>query len=220
MNAETLRIIDTAVLYSLLVFLVSFALLLIYSVWSWHKRARTLAESRLQEIEPSGGETPTGVSGPPRRPPYVPVQNRLRTALRSLLVSQGVAWVCFVTLCFVPLPFLHNFATGGDWQRVPLRLTLLRYERTYEGFSLQGEVWNQMPEPIDSLQAVVTIVDRNGDRVDRLTIPVTPQPLEAGEAGRFECSYAKKSPFLSGYQIAFTRGDLSALPYVEGFDVP
>ncbi len=221
MNAETLLILDGAVRVSLTVFLGLFLFFLVFAALRWRRKKKSLARYFEDELasrfaDPDGESAPP----PPEQPaPYLPETNRWKTVFHSLALSGGLAALFFFLMCFAPLPFLHNFATERSWRTEPLRLTALSYERFYEGFSLNGEVWNQSQEPIQGLRAIVTIRDRNRDTLDKRILEVKPSPLEAGKAGQFSLRYAEKSPFIYGYQVEFIDGEGSLLPHIEGFDV-
>ncbi len=219
MNAETLVIVDWAVRASLIAFLALFAAFFLYSWFRSRRKKRALARYFEEELarrfaDPERQDTPTA---PPEA--YTPRSNRWRSAVRSLVLSAVLTALFFVGICFVPLPFLHNFATERAWNMEPLRLTGLTFERFYEGFSVEGEVWNQTEEPIDGLQALITIWDHNRDTLEKKLVTILPHPLEAGKAGRFSLRYEENSPFLSGYKVEFLDANGDLVPHVEGFDV-
>jgi hypothetical protein len=145
--------------------------------------------------------------------------NRLKTAFHALLLSALAAVIIFLGVSFLPLPFLNNFASAGNWQEAPLRLTALVYQRTYEGFSLQGEVWNQTKAPMENVQAVVRIWGNDRQLLDTLTIPLEPKVLLPSQAASFNLTYDKNSPFLYGYDVAFQSADGKVIPHIKGFDV-
>jgi hypothetical protein len=146
--------------------------------------------------------------------------NPLKAALHALVFSALLAGAFFMIVSFTPLSFFENFASARGLDRVPLRLTALIYERSYEGFSLQGEVWNQTDEHMENLQAEIRVWGREQDLLDRLVVPVEPAVLPAGEVATFNLTYEKNSPFLYGYEVSFLAADgATAIPYVKGFDV-
>lgn len=143
----------------------------------------------------------------------------LRSAVQAVIASLVVAAVFFVVISFVPLPSLENFATARTLEVVPLRMTSLVQERTYEGFKLEGEVWNQTKEPIEEVKAVIHIYNADRAVLEEVTAPVQPRPLPAGTAGVFKVEYAKNSPFLYGYEISFVGPKGKMIPHIKGFDV-
>ena len=217
-NAETLLILDWALRTALFFFLAVFAFCLVFASLRWRRKKRSLARYFEEELARrfADGEDDSNQSP---QPGYTPSTNRWRTVFHSLALSGGLSAVFFLLLSFAPLPFLHNFATERSWRTDPLRLTALTFERYYEGFSLEGEVWNQSEEPVEGLRAIITIWDRNRDTLEKLVEEVRPQPLEPGKAGRFSLRYDENSPFLYGYQVEFVDAEGSLLPHVEGFDV-
>ena len=219
MNSETLAIIDNAIRFSLLAFVCFFAFFQIYAALRLRRRTRRLADYFQEEFENHLREEALEEAVEEKEDPVVLTSNRLRTAFHSLALAAFLAALCFLLFSFAPLPFFHNFATDLAWQTTPLRLTALSFERFHEGFSLDGEVWNQTQEPIAQLQVVVTIWDHNREPLDEVAVSVSPQPLDAGKAGRFEMRYEKNSPFLYGYQVAFRDGEGSIVPHLEGFNV-
>lgn len=142
-----------------------------------------------------------------------------RSAALAVFFSTALGAIFFVFVSFTPLPFLENFATARSLEVVPLRLTALIYERFYEGFSLDGEVWNQSKEPMDGLLAVIRIRGAEQDILEEVAVPVTPQPLKAGTPGTFQLRYEKNSPFLYGYQVSFVTPWGVVIPHLTGFDV-
>jgi len=151
--------------------------------------------------------------------------NRLRTAFHAVLLSALLAGLIFLGVSFLPLPFLDNFASVRDLQEWPLRLTALVYQRTYEGFTLQGEVWNQTKAPIENAQAVVRIWGKDRNLLDTVTVPLEPnslpppQPGTPSHPGSFNLTYNKNSPFIYGYEVAFLGADGKVIPHIKGFDV-
>ncbi len=143
----------------------------------------------------------------------------LKTTFHALLLSALLAAATFLGVSFLPLSFLHNFTSAGPLQEWPLRLTALVYQRTYEGFSLQGEVWNQTKAPIANAQAVVRVWGNDRQLLDTVTVPLEPNPLPPSQAASFNLTYNKNSPFLYGYEVAFLGPDGKVIPHIKGFDV-
>ncbi len=221
MNAETLVIVDWAVRVSLIAFLCLFATFFVYSWFRSRRKKRALARYFEDELarrfaDPEGGPEQAPIE---TAPVYAPKSNRWRSAIRSLTLAAMLTVLFFVGICFVPFPFLHNFATERAWRMEPLRLTGLTFERFFEGFFVEGEVWNQTEEPIDGLQALITIWDHNRDTLEKKLVKVLPEPLQAGKAGRFELRYEENSPFLAGYKVEFLDANGDLVPHIEGFDV-
>lgn len=148
-----------------------------------------------------------------------PGASRPKTAFHAALLSALLAAFIFLGLCFLPLSFLNNFASVKQLEEWPLRLTALVYQRTYEGFSLQGEVWNQTKAPIENAQAVVRVWGNDRQLLDTVTVPLDPNPLPPSQAASFNLTYDKNSPFLYGYDMTFRGPDGKVIPHVKGFDV-
>jgi len=148
-----------------------------------------------------------------------PGTNRVKTAFHAVLLSAVAAAVIFLGVSFLPLPFFDNFASVRTLQEWPLRLTALVYQRTYEGFTLQGEVWNQTKGPIENIQAVVRIWGNDQRLLDTVTVPVEPNVVPTSQAASFNLTYNKNSPFLYGYEVGFQSADGKVIPHIKGFDV-
>ncbi len=144
---------------------------------------------------------------------------RLKTAFNAALLSSLLAAVVFLGVSFLPLSFFDNFASVRQLQEWPLRLTALVYQRTYEGFTLQGEVWNQTKRPMENVQAVVRIWGNDRQLLDTVTVPLEPGVLPPSQAASFNLTYNKNSPFLYGYEVAFQGPDGKVIPHIKGFDV-
>ncbi|MBI4446278.1 MAG: hypothetical protein HY645_10260 [Acidobacteria bacterium] len=142
-----------------------------------------------------------------------------RSLARASLLSLVPAVLFFVFIGFVPLGDFENFAWNGSAPTAPLRLTALVHERSYEGFNLTGEVWNQTDQDIPSLTAVVQIWRSERELLDEVNAPVIPQPFPSGNAGSFSIVYTKNSPFLYGYSVFFADGSGRKIPHIKGFDV-
>ncbi len=143
----------------------------------------------------------------------------LRSAAHALLLSGALGVVFFLFISFTPLPFRENFATVPMLEVTPLRLTALTFERFHEGFSLQGEVWNQTTDLIEGLKVIVRVWGSDRQLLEEVELSVTPRPLPAGSAGIFQLRYPRKSPFLYGYDIYFIHPDGEVIPHIKGFDV-
>ena len=152
------------------------------------------------------------------RPPKAGT-NRVKTAFHAVVLSALLGGVIFLGVSFLPLSFFDNFASARRLQEWPLRLTALVYQRTYEGFTLQGEVWNQTKAPIENIQAVVRIWGNDRQLLDTVTVPVEPNVLPPLQAASFNLTYNKNSPFLYGYEVAFQGADGKVIPHIKGFDV-
>jgi len=154
-----------------------------------------------------------------------PGTSRLKTAFHAVLLSALLAGLFFLGMSFLPLPFLDNFASVRDLQEWPFRLTALVYQRTYEGFALQGEVWNQTRAPIENAQAVVRVWGNDRSLLDTVIVPLEPnslppsQPGNPSQPGSFNLTYNKNSPFIYGYEVTFQGADGKVIPHVKGFDV-
>lgn len=213
MSSDLTIILDQALKYALLGFLITYLILLLYSRAKLRSRRRRLEDVYLEVAH----ELP-----PPRQVP-APVTGALfdqwRICMKALVVSLMCGLLVFVIFLFTPLPLVKNFASENPFRIVPLRVTALTYDRFYEGFSLKGEVWNQTQEPYDQLQAVVTVIGLAGEVLEQLTVPVQPSPLGPGTAGLFELKYTQKSPFISGYKVGFLDQAGKAVPHIFGFDV-
>ena len=142
----------------------------------------------------------------------------MRSATHALFLSAVMAILFFLFIAFTPLPLVENFATVPR-EVAPLRLTALIYERFYEGFSLEGEVWNQTSEPIDNLTAVIKIWGADQETLEEVPLAVEPRPLPGGSAGVFHLRYTKNSPFLYGYEVSFATREGEVIPHIKGFDV-
>jgi hypothetical protein len=219
MSEHVLTILDQALRFSLWVFIGAFVLSLIFIVVRLRSRRKRLIDVYREEYEKKHGIAPDDQQTARDWPRYVPSTNRLQMIFHGLILSVLLGVAAFVVLSLTPFTFFDNFATGGGWTVEPLRLTALVYERSHDGFSLQGEVWNQLEEEVSGLQAVVTVLGREQEALEEVTLPVEPRTLPPGSPGKFSLTYAKHSPFLSGYQVNFVREDGTTVPFDKGFDV-
>lgn len=205
MMPQSVVIFDQALRLSLWTFIAAFLILLFFAAWRIRKMRRRMADGLKTEEPDSALLQRLHV-------------NEWRAIGKALAASCVVASLTFVIACFVPLPSFHNFASGTIWERTPLRVTSIHYERFYEGFSLDVELWNQTGEDLPGVEAVVTVRGDGGEVLDRVSGGVTPNPLPAGQPGSFRIRYAEKSPFIRGYQLSFLDQEGEPLPHVTGFD--
>jgi len=144
----------------------------------------------------------------------------IRSFFRAAVLAGLVAAIFFLIVAFTPLSFFENFATATSLEEpAPLRLTAVVYERFFEGFTLDGEVWNQTGQVMDGVRVQVTIWGKDKKQLDRLVLPVEPSPLLPGNPGKFSVRYEKNSPFLEGYEVHFVSAKGDPIPHVKGFDV-
>ena len=218
MNQRTLEILDQSLKYSLWAFLFIFLASLCFIALRLKARKQGLANYLRDEFERRYQKEMMGEDLEEVLDGAVPLSNRVRMATKTLILSAALAFVCFLLAGFTPLSFFGNFATEPTRETGPLRLTLLTYERFYEGFSLEGEVWNQTQEPMTGLKALVSVWKSERELLDEISVQVAPDPLPALSAGTFSLRYTENSPFLYGYQVTF-ENEHSKIPHVEGFDV-
>ena len=219
MNEQTLQILDQSLRISLWAFLVIFLVCLTFIALRLKARQEKLAdyfsrefdERYQQEITDTEPESPLRAS--------FQLSNRLPMVVQALVLSFLLSLVCFLLIGFTPFSPLSNFANSDLQGSTPLRLTFLSYERFHDGFSLQGEVWNQSQEPIKGLRALVQIFRSEREILDQVPVAVEPDPLSAESAGFFSIQYTEKSPFLYGYQVTFQSSEGVRIPHVKGFKV-
>ena len=211
MNPETLLILDNSLRYALLTFLSLFLFFVGFASWRSRARKWRLTErfrQRWQHRYQGAGDEPE----------FFALQiNYLRTWFRCGMLAAGLAGFSFLVYSLVPLPFLANFATNPSWQIAPLRLTALQLDRFHEGFSLDGEIWNQTGESIQDLQAVITIWDHNREQLDSVVVKVTPSPLGAKSGGKFSLTYNRNSPLIYGYKVDFLHAEGDEILHQKGF---
>jgi hypothetical protein len=212
MNPEIVLILDRAFQYSLWVFLLTLVLVLVYASIRLRRRSRRIGDL----FEGSFAEDEESEKG--RRFEQLPT-NEWPLVFRVLSLSLVCGIAFFLIYVFTPFPFFENFASGDSWKISPLRITVLTYDRFYDGFSLEGEVWNQTRNPVFGLQAVIKIWGRDDTPLDEVRVPVDPDPLGAGTAGIFTLRQVQDSPFLKGYQVSFVDRSGEAVSHVTGFDV-
>ena len=200
-------------------FLVIFILCLTFIALRLRARREKLTDYFSREFDEKYQEEITGTQPASEPRAFLQLSNRLPMAAQALVLSLLLSLICFLVIGFTPFSPLNNFANSDLQRNTPLRLTFLSYERFHDGFSLQGEVWNQSQEPMEGLQALVQIWRSERELLDQVPIAVQPTPLSAESAGSFSIRYTEKSPFLYGYQVSFQSRDGVRIPHVKGFDV-
>ena len=218
MSEPTLRILDQSLEYALWGFVIFFVVEIFFIALRLRKRRKGLADYYREEFEEPYEREITGEDAPEQLTHYLLLSNRLGMAIQALWGAAIFAVICFLFVCFTPISIFENFANPGSRGWAPLRITSLNYDRFYEGFSLQGEVWNQSPEPIGGLRAVILIWDSNQALLDKISVPIDGDPLPTLSSGTFAVQYTKHSPFLYGYQVSFESSDGQQMSHVEGFD--
>lgn len=219
MSERTLQILDQSLEYSLWAFLLIFLAGLCFIALRLKARKQGLVDYLRDEFEKRYEEEILGESLGEAVDGALPLSNRVRMATKALILSAAVALVCFLLAGFTPLSFFGNFATETTREEGPLRLTMLTYERFFEGFSLEGEVWNQTEEPMRGLKALISIWKSESELLDEVSVQVEPDPLPPLSAGTFNLRYTENSPFLYGYHVTFENQQNQRVPHVEGFDV-
>ena len=219
MNERVLEILDQSLKYSLWAFLLAFLASLCFVALRLKARKQGFSAYLREEFEKRHEQEIMGEDSGKVLDRTVPLANQLPMVVQALVVSAVLAFVCFLVVGFTPLSLFGNFATENPSQTTPLRLTLLAYERFYDGFSLNGEVWNQSQEPMGGLRALVSIWKSDLELLDEITVQVKPDPLPPGAAGVFNLRYAENSPFLYGYQVTFSSDQDLKIPHVQGFEV-
>ena len=219
MNEQTLQILDQSLRISLWAFLVIFLVCLTFIALRLKARQEKLADYFSREFDERYQQefTDTEPESPLRA--SFQLSNRLPMVVQALVLSFLLSLVCFLLIGFTPFSPLSNFANSDLQGSTPLRLTFLSYERFHDGFSLQGEVWNQSQEPIEGLRALVQIFRSEREILDQVPVAVEPDPLSAESAGFFSIQYTEKSPFLYGYQVTFQSSEGVRIPHVKGFEV-
>ena len=198
LNAEVIQILDRAVRLTLITFLILFACFSLYSFYIFN--SRRLTGSRQGDSLPTRWQI-------------------LRPLLYSIALALVLSGPAFLFFAFVPAPFLDNFTTAASWKRTPLRITALDFDRFHEGFSLNGEIWNQGRETLDDIQIVVTVLDHNEEQLDELLVSTAPPQVEAGQTASFKVRYAENSTLIHGYQLSFRSGDGTPIHHAAGFNV-
>ena len=200
LNPEILEILDSSTRLTLITFLAIFACVGLYTFNLFNSR------------ELRGSHNSKKVDNP--RPWQV-----LRPSLNALFFSSIFALLAFFFYAFSPAPFLKNFSTSKEWKRAPLRIISLKHTRSYEGFSLKGEFWNQKNKTLENIQVMISIFDHNKDKLEQVKTAPLPSTLEGGKTATFEIEYSNNSSLIYGYQISFHRNDGSSINHVAGFNV-
>lgn len=143
----------------------------------------------------------------------------LASVWRALWLSAIASLIVFAALVISPISPIDNFANSDDWKLTPLRLTRLTFQRFDEGFSVEGEVWNQTDEAMQGVAAFVRVWDTDKNVADEVEAVLTPTPIEARSAAHLKVRYSKESPFNIGYDIVFRGPDGLQIPVAKGFDV-
>ena len=198
LNPEVIQILDRAVRLTLITFLILVACLGLYGFYTFNSRKLT------------------GSRGEDR---FSRRWQILRPLLYSIALSVVLGGLSFLFYAFVPAPFLDNFTTAEKWKRAPLRVTVLDLDRFHDGFSLNGEIWNQSGETLDDIQIVVSVLDHNEEQLDELLVSPAPAHLEAGQTASFEVRYAENSTLIHGYLLSFRGSDGTRINHVAGFNV-
>ena len=199
MNLELMRILDNALQFSLWVFLGTLFLLLLISRARLVRHAvKTRDSAQVEKLNPAYDQS--------------------RVAFRSASFSLVLCLLVLAVYLFSPFPGLKNLVNTRSWQLTPLRVTAISWDRIYEGFTLEGEVWNQTDEDMRDVNAVISVVGTYDELLDSLVIPVKPEILGAGEPGTFSVSYKKNSPFIKGYRLGFTDQTGEPVRHIAGFD--
>ena len=199
MNLELVRILDNALQFSLWVFLGSLFLFLLISRARLVRHAvKTRDSAQVEKLNPAYDQS--------------------RVAFRSASFSLVLCLLVLAVCLFSPLPGLKNLVNTRSWQLTPLRVTAISWDRIYEGFNLEGEVWNQTDQDMGGLTAVISVVGTYDELLDSLVIPVEPEILGGGEPGTFSVSYKKNSPVIKGYRLGFTDQNGEPVRHISGFD--
>ena len=206
MNSSGLAILDRSFEWSLLVFLGIFLLLLLWNVAQLRSRRQRISDRYRGD---SLDAPPLGLS----------FGSQARLGQRAVLVAATAGLLTFLTATLAPVPGLDNFVTGNAWRETPLRVTEIKPDRTTDGFSVSGEVWNQTDEPLDGLSLVVRVWGNDDRLLEEVTATPQPAPLPPNSPARFELTYDKNGPFITGYQLAFRDAEGNPVPHVNGFDV-
>ena len=199
MNQELTGILDNALRFSLWTFLGALFIFLLIS------RARLVRHA-------------VKTSDSSRAPKLNPAYDQSRIAFRAAASALLLSLLVLAVYIFSPLPGLENLVNSRAWQLTPLRVTAISWDRIYEGFTLEGEVWNQTDEDMRDVNAVISVVGTYDELQDSLVIPVKPEILGAGEPGTFSVSYKKNSPFIKGYRLGFTDQTGEPVRHIAGFD--
>ncbi len=204
MTQETIDILDSALWYALLAFLV---LILLTSCWialRAQARRRGRADYDPEEPQPALQATPADVG----------------SAFKALLLCAVLSALFLTGLLLAPFSFLDNFVTTESWKLKPLRLTHLTLQRLEAGFVLEGELYNQTEEPFEALAGVVKIWGIDKQLLDEAPLEVEPMPLPPLQSGRFKVRYQEEPVLLYGFQVVFLDAEGNPVPHTQGFDLP
>ncbi|MEE2821680.1 MAG: hypothetical protein VYA53_01740 [Acidobacteriota bacterium] len=219
MNDQILQVLDQSLKLSLWAFIASFVTCLAFIIFRLKARRDTLERYKKREFDEvyEREMTDTEAENQPHRPLHL--FNQLPMVMRAIGFSFLLATVCFLIVGFTPFSPWVNFSNLAVDESTPLRLTFLNYERFHDGFSLQGEVWNQSQTPIEGVQAIVQIWKSEQELLEQFPVIVEPDPLPAEAPGSFVFRYTKSSPFRYGYQVIFQSSKGIEIPHAKGFDV-
>lgn len=219
MSEQMVDILDQALKYSLWAFLAAFIVFLSFIAKRLRDRRRGLSEYMEEEFNKRFEQEILGdeATGPDSK--EILLSDRIRMVFHAMVLSILVAVVAFLVTGFTPISLFENFATVKSWQTAPLRVTSLSYERTYQGFSLKGEVWNQSEEPTSGLKAVVQVWKSDRELLEEKFVPVRPARLAPDSGGTFSLEYTGDSPLLYGYRVLFQDDSGAEVAHVKGFDV-
>ena len=209
MNERTLDILDQSLTFSLWIFLAFFTVFLLFVNQSLRTRKRNSLDHQLEKQHKTARQNNT----------FQFLPNETRIIFQTLLLSLGIASLAFILSSFLPITGLENFANLTSRKSVSLRVTSLHHNRSHEGFSLQGEVWNQTQEPMSNLKVIISIWQSDQDLLDTISVPVIPNPVSGGSSGIFKLQYEKYSPLLYGYRLAFENLEGKLISHLEGLDV-
>ena len=199
MNLELLDILDSAFKFSLWFFLGALLLFLLISRARLVRHAiKTEDSSRVEKLNPAFSQP--------------------RIVYRSVVTALVLSFLAAGIYLFGPVPGLDNMVSNRNWQLTPLRVTAISWDRLYEGFTLEGEVWNQTDEDLEGVTAVISVVGSYDELLDSLEVQVKPAPLYSGEPGTFQVRYEKNSPFIKGYRLGFSDIEGKPLLHTAGFD--
>ncbi len=204
MTQETIDILDPALWYSLLAFLILIMLASCWMALRAYSRRRRRQGDDPQEPQPALQATAADVG----------------SIFKALLLCAVLSALFLTGLLLTPFSFLENFVNTESWKMKPLRLTYLTLQRLEAGFVLEGELYNQTEEPIEALTGVVKIWGVDDQLLDEAPLQVEPMPLPALQTGRFKVRYEEEPVLLHGYQIVFLDAEGNPIPHTQGFDVP
>lgn len=201
MNPQLIQIVDNALTVSLWSFLGLFLIFLLAARRRLARHAVRAGDSdRIEKLNPAF--------------------NQYLIVFRSAIVSLAFGLLMMAVLLFGPVPGLKNLVNTSSWQLTPLRVTALSWNRIYEGFTLEGEVWNQTQNDMEEVTVVISVVGSYDELLDSLEIPIEPRILPAGESGSFKVRYQENSPFIRGYRLGFRGKKGNPVAHTAGFDEP